>query len=134
MVAHPNVTPASARAHAPAVMRRVQPLLDQWLEDAGLSDNALKLKLIELLHANLQFFGEAAALGTILTPIVPIIIGDEEKAVSVSVALRRQGFLVPAVRYPTVARGAAQLRATLTAAHEQENLQALAAALILARD
>lgn len=89
---------------------------------------------IELLHANLQFFGEAAALGAIRTPIVPIIIGDEEKAVSVSVALRRQGFLVPAVRYPTVARGAAQLRATLTAAHEQENLQALAAALILARD
>lgn len=56
MVAHPNVTPASARAHAPAVMRRVQPLLDQWLEDAGLSDNALKLKLIELLHAKEKRF------------------------------------------------------------------------------
>jgi len=87
---------------------------------------------IDLLHANLRFFGEAAALGAVLTPIVPIVLGEEEKAVATSHSLRRQGYLVPAVRYPTVARGAAQLRITITAAHERENLQALAAALILA--
>ena len=42
--------------------------------------------------------------------IVPILIGDERKACAVSAALEREGVLIPAIRYPTVARGAARLR------------------------
>ncbi len=45
--------------------------------------------------------------------IVPILIGDEQKACAVSVALEREGVLIPAIRYPTVARGTARLRAAV---------------------
>src|SRR5439155_11153263 len=44
--------------------------------------------------------------------IIPILIGDETKAVEAATALRGQGIFVPAVRYPTVGRGQARLRVT----------------------
>ena len=47
--------------------------------------------------------------------IVPILVGDERKACEVSAALEREGVLIPAIRYPTVARGAARLRAAVDA-------------------
>jgi 8-amino-7-oxononanoate synthase len=62
-------------------------------------------------------------------PIVPIILGDEPKALAASEQLLEAGFLVPAIRYPTVARGQARLRVTLSAAHSGEQIEALAAAL-----
>ena len=43
--------------------------------------------------------------------------------------LREQGLWVPAIRYPTVARGAARLRASLSAAHDTSDILALRAAL-----
>ena len=61
--------------------------------------------------------------------IIPVIIGDESKAVAVSTALREKGIFVPAIRYPTVARGKARLRVTLTATHTAEEVNLLAAAL-----
>jgi 8-amino-7-oxononanoate synthase len=61
--------------------------------------------------------------------IIPVIIGDESKAITVSIALREKGIFVPAVRYPTVARGKARLRVTLTATHTAEEVNLLAAAL-----
>jgi 7-keto-8-aminopelargonate synthetase-like enzyme len=63
------------------------------------------------------------------SPIVPVHIGDEAEAVRVSNALRENGFLVPAIRYPTVARGAARLRVTLSADHKPEQINSLATAL-----
>ncbi|MGD0252460.1 MAG: 8-amino-7-oxononanoate synthase [Verrucomicrobiota bacterium] len=61
--------------------------------------------------------------------IVPILIGDERKTVETAAALRKQGIFIPAIRYPTVARGKARLRVTLTAAHTTEEVNQLAAAL-----
>jgi 8-amino-7-oxononanoate synthase len=61
--------------------------------------------------------------------IVPILIGDEKKTVEAAAALRKQGIFIPAIRYPTVARGRARLRITLTAAHTTEEVNRLAAAL-----
>ena len=61
--------------------------------------------------------------------IVPLIIGDESAAVAAATKLREQGLFVPAIRYPTVARGAARLRVTLTAAHTPEDVLALTQAL-----
>jgi 8-amino-7-oxononanoate synthase len=49
--------------------------------------------------------------------IVPVIIGDENKAVEAAVKLRAQNIFIPAIRYPTVARAQARLRVTLSAAH-----------------
>ena len=61
--------------------------------------------------------------------IIPVLIGDETRAVAVSAALRERGIFVPAIRYPTVARGRARLRVTLTAAHAQADVSELADAL-----
>jgi 8-amino-7-oxononanoate synthase len=61
--------------------------------------------------------------------IVPLIIGDESVAVAAAIKLRDRGIFVPAIRYPTVARGSARLRVTLTAAHSKEDVETLVAAL-----
>jgi len=61
--------------------------------------------------------------------IVPVIIGDEAQAVAAAAKLRDLGIFVPAIRYPTVARGAARLRITLTAAHSEADVSTLAHAL-----
>jgi 8-amino-7-oxononanoate synthase len=61
--------------------------------------------------------------------IIPLIIGAESAAVAAATKLREQGIFVPAIRYPTVARGAARLRITLTAAHSETDLKQLLAAL-----
>ncbi len=61
--------------------------------------------------------------------ILPIILGDETKTVEAGTRLREQGFFVPAIRYPTVARGAARLRITLTANHSADDVGKLALAL-----
>ena len=63
------------------------------------------------------------------TPILPLILGDESTAVSAATRLRDQGIFVPAIRYPTVARGAARLRVTFTAAHTSADIQLLVQAL-----
>ncbi len=61
--------------------------------------------------------------------IVPILIGDETRAVATSAALRERDIFVPAIRYPTVARGKARLRVTLTATHTPDDISQLVAAL-----
>ena len=61
--------------------------------------------------------------------IIPLMIGKEAQAVSVAARLREQGIFVPAIRYPTVARGAARLRITLTASHSANDVAALVRAL-----
>jgi 8-amino-7-oxononanoate synthase len=61
--------------------------------------------------------------------IVPILIGDESKTVEAAAKLREQNIFVPAIRYPTVARGAARLRITLTASHSADEVSALVRAL-----
>jgi 8-amino-7-oxononanoate synthase len=61
--------------------------------------------------------------------IIPLIIGDENAAVELATRLRAQNIFIPAIRYPTVARGAARLRVTLTAAHSAEDVAKLVQAL-----
>jgi 7-keto-8-aminopelargonate synthetase-like enzyme len=64
-----------------------------------------------------------------LGPIVPLPIGDETKAVETAAALGERGILIPAIRYPTVARGSARLRLTLSAAHTQAEIERLVSTL-----
>lgn len=61
--------------------------------------------------------------------ILPVIIGDETKAVETANALMKQNIFVPAIRYPTVARGKARLRVTLTATHTSSDVKQLTSAL-----
>jgi 8-amino-7-oxononanoate synthase len=60
------------------------------------------------------------------SPIIPIILGPEAVALQAAERLRREGLLVPAIRYPTVARGKARLRISLSAAHEKNDVLLLA--------
>ena len=61
--------------------------------------------------------------------ILPLIVGEEAKAVATMDHLREAGFFIPAIRYPTVPRNEARLRVTLTANHTAENIQQLVNAL-----
>ena len=62
-------------------------------------------------------------------PIVPLRVADERLAVRAAGALRELGFLVPAIRFPSVPRGAARLRLTVSAEHTPEQIELLGAAL-----
>lgn len=65
----------------------------------------------------------------IRSAIVPLIVGPEEKALEMAAALRTLGIFIPPIRYPTVARGKARLRLTMSAAHSGQDIQALLSAL-----
>jgi len=83
---------------------------------------------VQNLHDNVKFFCDALlreGVNVVQSPsaIVPIVIGDEAKAMLVSAKLQEQGILIPAIRYPTVAKGQARLRASLMATHTREQLQ-----------
>ncbi|HLB33518.1 MAG: hypothetical protein A3F67_06310 [Verrucomicrobia bacterium RIFCSPHIGHO2_12_FULL_41_10] len=58
--------------------------------------------------------------------IMPLMIGHEEKALTISQELFESGYFIPAMRYPTVARGKARLRLTASANHTSEQITGLA--------
>jgi 8-amino-7-oxononanoate synthase len=63
------------------------------------------------------------------SPIVSIVLGSAERALRASDELKLAGFLVPAIRPPTVPAGTSRLRFTFSAAHREERVRALAAAV-----
>jgi 8-amino-7-oxononanoate synthase len=68
-------------------------------------------------------------LPPIQSAILPLRLGEEGKAVAVARSLLDRGIFIPAIRYPTVPRGQARLRLTLTASHQLEDIAKLASAL-----
>jgi len=89
-----------------------------------------------LLWSNIHHFHLCANLSHQLqSAIVPLIVGENEAALSASKALQTAssagelGFWVPAIRYPTVPKGSARLRVTLSAAHSQNAIESLVYAL-----
>ena len=68
------------------------------------------------------------------TPIQPIVCGSEASALAMSAAIERAGFLVTAIRPPTVPEGSSRLRVTLSALHTPQQVQALLAAIADARE
>jgi len=82
------------------------------------------------LMANIDFFRNfSSALGLPISnshsAIQPLIIGDSEKALSISQKLFEQGFYVSAIRTPTVPKGTERLRITLSANHTQSQIEQL---------
>jgi len=69
------------------------------------------------------------SLPPVQSAILPLHVGDERKAVELAAGLRERGVFIPAIRYPSVARGAARLRVTVTAAHTSEHIAALGGAI-----
>ncbi len=80
---------------------------------------ALRLKLQQNLL-------ELRAVAISDTPIVPVVLGGNQAALDASARLEQAGFLVPAIRYPTVPRGTARLRISLSSAHPGETIRQLA--------
>ncbi|MDB9904832.1 8-amino-7-oxononanoate synthase [Oceanospirillaceae bacterium] len=64
------------------------------------------------------------------TAIQPLLIGSSEMALRLSESLKEMGFLVTAIRPPTVPKNTARLRITLSVAHTENHLQQLLAALL----
>jgi len=62
-------------------------------------------------------------------PVIAVLTGDEKRATQWSNALLAKGIYVPAIRYPTVKKGQARLRISLSSAHRREDCQALLNAL-----
>ncbi len=73
--------------------------------------------------------GRGWKLPPVRSAILPLIVEDEALAVEWSRHLLESGVWVPAIRYPTVARGAARLRLTVSAAHAPEDIDQLLEAL-----
>ncbi|MEY2853916.1 MAG: 8-amino-7-oxononanoate synthase [Pseudomonadota bacterium] len=108
---------------------------------AGLRE-ALRISVVEgwrrerlgLLIA--RFRAGARALGLPLsnsaTPIQPLVLGDTQRCLDASRALAERGFLVAAIRRPTVPAGTERLRVTLSAAHRESDVDALLEALQVA--
>jgi 8-amino-7-oxononanoate synthase len=86
------------------------------------------------LRANIaRFRAGAASLGLATgpssTPIQPLAIGDDRRAVEISERLFARGVWVAAIRPPSVPAGGARLRVTLSAAHEDAHIDRLLDAL-----
>ncbi|KDR96636.1 8-amino-7-oxononanoate synthase [Peptoclostridium litorale DSM 5388] len=58
-----------------------------------------------------------------ITPIIPVIIGDAQKAVEISKSLLQEGIFIPAIRPPTVSNGTSRLRLSLMATHTDYELE-----------
>ncbi len=84
----------------------------------------------EKLQSNIGFFRQQAQQRLLQlmdspTAIQPLLIGSSERVMRVAEQLLVRGFLVGAVRPPTVAEGAARLRITLSATHEEKDITQL---------
>ncbi len=81
------------------------------------------VQLRKLLPEKEQEFGRPGGA------IIPWLVGDEQRALDLARALRAEGFFVPAIRYPTVPKGAARLRITISAAHSALQIASLGEAI-----
>jgi len=87
-----------------------------------------------ILAANITYFRQQAqslALDIMpsTTAIQPLMVGDDAEALALSLKLKCAGILVTAIRSPTVAKGSARLRITLTASHTEQDIDYLLATL-----
>lgn len=100
---------------------------------AGIGHIAAHPGLVRRLQDNVAYFtGSLAEQGMRVpgqSPIIPIMAGEEEKAVRAAEALLALGVFAPCIRYPTVPRGQARLRLTVMASHTRDDLDHAAVSL-----
>lgn len=95
--------------------------------DIIMHDDTLRPRLrryASQIRQALQEFGFSVG-GETESPIIPVIIGDEERTLNYAERLLAEGFYVPAVRTPTVPKGKARLRITVSAAHTEVEIDRL---------
>lgn len=109
-------------------------IFDTSLPAGALTASIRAIKLIERqpsirddLNNNIQYIQDFLASSSFnylksVTPIIPIIIGDEEKALECSRFLLKNQIYVPAVRPPSVPKGQSRIRVTLMATHKKKHI------------
>ena len=90
---------------------------------------------LQNLNSNICYFRNCCSQADIAiensqTAIQPLLIGDDEKATKISQQLFDSGFLITAIRPPTVPEGTSRLRITLSAKHNKEHINQLIEALL----
>ena len=94
--------------------------------DAALTMLETEPERVDALRENVRFFlSELARHGIEArtdSAIIPIHIGDERRALQAAEKLLERGFLIPAIRYPTVPQGAARLRVAMMSSHTKDVL------------
>ncbi|MBA5762564.1 8-amino-7-oxononanoate synthase [Vibrio sp. 404] len=92
---------------------------EQWRRD----------KLAELYHCYDQQLNSVSGYQYTPTPIKPFVVGEAEQAVQLAECLKQKGWWLTAIRPPTVSKGKARLRVTLTANHTKSQVSKLACEL-----
>lgn len=113
-----TATPPAVAAAARVALRLIQ--RDGWRREH--LQNLIKRFRLGATQLGLQLMNSATA-------IQPIVLGEAAAALAASQALLERGFLVAAIRPPTVAKGTARLRVTLSAAHTEADVDHLLEAL-----
>lgn len=130
---HPAMIEWLMQRARPYVFSTALPPVAAAVATASLALLAEDDTLVRALHGRIADFREAAARHGLqtasTTSIQPVIVGEAGSAVRLSARLRERGHLVPAIRPPTVPRGSARLRVSLSATHTRKQVDALAKAL-----
>jgi 8-amino-7-oxononanoate synthase len=116
-------------APPPGIAAAALAAVDFVSSSEGEERRLLLWKRIRLMHELLPVSELNRKSNAASSAIFPWIVGDEQAALDLASALQTEGFFVPAIRYPTVAKGAARLRITVTASHEEDQIRALCKAI-----
>lgn len=109
---------------SPALVDRIAHAIERVAGPEGDRRRALLWRNVEVLHAALGSAPKNPA-----SPIFPILIGDNHRALAISAALLERGWHVQAIRPPTVPEHGARLRVTVSADHDLDTLERFAADL-----
>ena len=116
-------------APPPAIVTAALAAVDFLASPEGEERRLLLWKRIRLMQEFLPRSELNKTSSDAYSAIFPWIVGDEQAAIDLASALQSEGFFVPAIRYPTVAKGAARLRITVTAAHDEDQIRVLCDAI-----
>jgi 8-amino-7-oxononanoate synthase len=120
-------------APPPALAAAAQAAVDFLASSAGENRRMLlrdRIKLLqELLPVRLAMSQRPDKKVDHVSAIFPWVVGAEQASVDLARALQKEGFFVPAIRYPTVAKGSARLRIAVTAAHDEGQIRSFCEAI-----
>ena len=134
VVAHPAVIESIVQFARPYIYTTAAPAMLACALDASLDaivDGAARrarlARSVDRLRCGLADLAHLLLPSS--TPIQALVVGDSAAAVELSARLQSQGIFVPAIRPPTVPDGTARLRISLSAAHDDDDVDALVSAL-----
>ena len=92
-------------------------------------NHSLRSKINDHIYLFRRLINHKNLLVDSITPIQPLVIGDDKKAVKISNLIIELGFYVPAIKPPTVPTKSARLRVSISALHSKGDIKKLAQAI-----